>query len=157
MNRRTIFLSLSTFLTFSSALADHEVQNLKGFRSVCVNALVEIKDKEDENAAELIYNAIADQLEDAGLAVADNPCQNNGSTANRQLNLLYTFSSTPNGGAYLSQLEGWLQQEGKYTRPLVWNDYIYGSPGKAETLNQLAEDLATELTDNFLGNWEDSH
>ncbi|THF70391.1 hypothetical protein E7T06_07970 [Deinococcus sp. Arct2-2] len=157
MNRLTTLLSLSALLTFSTALADHQLHNLKNFRSVCVNTFVEIKDTEDEDAAELIYNAIADQLEEAGIVVADSPCQANGTTAKRQVNLLYSFTSTSSGGAYFGTLEGWLQQDGPYTSPVIWNDFIYGSTGKTESLDALAEDLAAELTDSFLDSWDENH
>ncbi len=156
MNRLITLLSLSALLIGTHAQADHERLNLKDFRTVCVNAYVEFKATEDKAAGQVLYNAIADQLEDAGIRIAQTPCQEKGLTGNRQINLFYTFTSTPNGTAYFGMLEGWLHQESKYKEVTLWHDYSYGAT-KNERLQDLAGDLATELTDSFIEEWDENH
>ncbi|SMB81653.1 hypothetical protein [Deinococcus hopiensis] len=157
MNLKHITLPLlSAVLLTPTAHATHTNVNLKDFRTVCLNAAAEIKTKEDKDLASDAFDALSSRLEDAGITVADNPCQDKGTGSNRQLNLFYSFSTTKDGSAYFSNIEAWVTKEGKYIEVSLWTDYIFGSPGK-QTLKEVAIDNAGELGDSFVEAWESNH
>ncbi|MFC4425215.1 hypothetical protein [Deinococcus navajonensis] len=153
---KRLTLPLLALMLSTAAGADHTLTNLKDFRSVCVNTFVEIKGKEDENLRQEIYESIVEQLEDAGITVAQSPCQSKSGAASRQLNLLFSFSTTPNALAYLGTLEGWIPKEGKFLEPTIWTDHYYGITGK-DKLSTLSADSASEMVDSFIEDWDEAH
>ena len=157
MNRmKLLLLALTALSLTTSASAEHLNANLKEFRTVCINVIYEVKGKEDDDLNNDLYDLMLERLEDAGIPVASNPCQEKSTAATRQLNLLYTFTSTNSGAAYLGMLDGWLTTNGKYIETSLWMDYYYGVPGQ-DVLEDLAFDVLDDTLDAFTEAWEQSH
>ncbi|RJF72298.1 hypothetical protein D3875_12800 [Deinococcus cavernae] len=150
MKKMTILLSI---LAVSSAGATRTAENLKGFRNVCVNASFEEKGKENEAVRGKLITRLEAALKKANIAVAPGECGPKGLTANRQVNLFFSFFTTDDGDIYQASLEGWLSKEGNYKEVTLWSDlYIGGLDVGGGSLE--AADLADELVADFIADWK---
>ncbi|MFB9995317.1 hypothetical protein ACFFLM_25545 [Deinococcus oregonensis] len=157
MNRmNSLLLALTTLSLTTSAAADHLNANLKDFRAVCINTTYEVRGQEDDAVNNDLFDLMIKRLQDAGIPLAPNPCQEKSTPTARHLNLLYTFTSTKNGAAYMGMLDGWLATDGKYIEPSLWMDYYYGVPGK-DALEDLAFDVLNDTLDAFTDAWKQTH
>ncbi|MFD1733291.1 hypothetical protein ACFSC4_22320 [Deinococcus malanensis] len=132
---KTVLLtaSLLGITLTTTARADHQNGNLRAFESVCPTLAFEAMEREDEAQFDRLGQEMLALLQEAKIPVAKSGCRENGITRNRQLNLVFDFSSTKSGGAYLGTLEGWLHKEGLYSAPTVWSDTYYGATPERPT------------------------
>ncbi|MFC4638334.1 hypothetical protein [Deinococcus hohokamensis] len=157
MKRKTALLCLLALLSVPApAAAEHAQTNLRDFRSVCINVTLELRGRKDERLREQLYNALADHLEEHRIFVASSPCQDWSSTSSRQVNLMFNFSTTTSGAAYLGTLEAWLPREGKYLEPVLWTDSIFGSL-TAGSLDNVPFQIMDDLTEGFVRLWDQAH
>lgn len=138
------------------ARAERIPENLKAFKSVCINAGFEEQDKENEAIRTKLINRMYSALAAVKVAVADAPCQAKGLTGAGQLNLYFDFATTKDGLTFSGQLEGWLTQEGTYKSPTLWSDSIFGALDKGGGALEAA-DVLNELMDGFLADWKKGH
>lgn len=150
MKKIMVLLSL---LTVSSAQAGRTAENLKGFKSVCVNAAFEEKGKENESVRGKLITRVEAALKKANIPVAPGECDVKGLTVNRQVNLFFDFFTTDDGEIYQASLEGWLNREGNFKEVTLWNDLYIGGMDSGGGSLQAAE-LADELVADFIADWK---
>lgn len=146
----------AALLLITCAAAERTPDNLQPFRSVCINGSFDEQDRKNESVRTKLIDRMYKALDRAGIRVADAPCQPNGLTSNRQLNLYFSFTTTKAGTAYSADLEGWLQSEGKYESVTLWTNSYFGSLDLGGGV-QKANDTLDELMDNFIADWQDAH
>ncbi|PNY80498.1 hypothetical protein [Deinococcus koreensis] len=157
MTIRVLFRPLLAALLLPGwALADRTPENLRGFRSVCVNAGFEEQGKENEAIRTKLIERLYAALESARIKAADSPCQEKGLSSSGQLNLYFSFISTQDGRIFNSVLDGWLSREGPYKGPTLWQDNIFGSMEAGGGALEAA-DLLDELLEGFVKDWQSVH
>ncbi|MFC3861931.1 hypothetical protein ACFOPQ_14275 [Deinococcus antarcticus] len=144
---------LLPILALSTAGATRTVENLKGFKSVCVNASFEEKGKENEGVRGKLITRIEAALKKANVPIVTGECDAKGLTANRQVNLFFNFFTTDDGEIYQASLEGWLTREGNYREITLWSDLFIGGMDAGGGSLQAAE-LADELVADFVTDWK---
>ena len=149
-------LLLCAALLSGAALADHTTDNLTPFEAVCINASYYEGEQDNDDVAGIIVDAMYDQLDAAGIAVADSPCQPKGLLGNKQLNLYFSFDSTEEGDAYSVGLTGWLDQDGPFKSVDVWTTGRFGSL-KADTGQAKALTLLSSTLGEFVKEWQKAH
>lgn len=157
---RPSLLPLAGLLLLSSGLgragADHLAPNLKSFKTVCVSGSFEEQDKENDAITEKLLGRMLDTLEAAGIAVGKG-CRLEGSVGGKtQLNLYYTFATTPSGVVYDAALEGWLAAAAPYSEVTLWRDSYFGGMDAGTGALQAAE-ILDELLQDFIKEWDSVH
>lgn len=150
MKKVMVLLSL---LTVSSAEAGRLPENLKGFKSVCVNANFEEKGKGNEGVRGKLIIRMEAALKKANIPVAPGECDAKGLSANRQVNLFFAFNTTNDGELYLASLEGWLLKEGNYKEVTLWSNTYFGGMDAGGGSLQAAE-LADDVVADFIADWK---
>lgn len=143
-------------LLVSVALAEQTPENLKGFKSVCINGSFKEKANKNEAILDKLIQRMYDTLDKAKIAIADSPCQSKGLSANKQLNLYFDFFTTTSGKVYQVSLEGWLDKEGPYKSVSLWTDSYIGGMEEGSGALEAADGL-DELLGEFVADWKKSH
>lgn len=140
----------------SGALAERTPENLKGFKTVCINGAFEEKGKSNASIEKKLVQRMYDALDNADITVADAPCQPKGLSANKQLNLYFDFFTTDSGEVYQASLEGWLDKEGPYKSVSIWTDLYIGSMDAGGGALEAADNLDLLMSD-FIDDWKKVH
>ena len=154
MNR----LLLLAFLCAVSgpAHASHQAPNLSTFKTVCVSGNFEDQGQPDPEVLGGLLSRLAVALGTAGVAVDDSCDLEDGVGDGTQLNLFYTFVSTPSGTAFDAALEGWLATVGPFSDVTVWRDSYFGTLELDSGAQQAAGSL-DELMMGFAQDWASVH
>lgn len=156
MKRPLLFATVLSLAVSGGALADHQAENLKPFKTVCITG--DFKDQGKENVAVLdeLLGQMVLTLDDAGIQVDDHCHTDNGVAGRSQLNVYFNFSTTKSGTAFSAALEGWLQTDGPYTDVTLWRDAYYGTLDAGDGADAAAEELEFLLED-LIEEWDSVH
>ena len=149
--KKALFLAILG--TLSSAQAYRNAENLKGFKTVCVNVGFEEQGEENEAVRGKLITRLEDSLKKAKIPVAPGDCQAKGLTANKQINLYFDFFTTDDGEVYQGSAEGWLSKEGQYSEITLWSGLFIGSLD-AGSGSLEAADIFDQLLANFVTDWK---
>ncbi|GGM13855.1 hypothetical protein [Deinococcus aerophilus] len=157
---RLSLLPLAGLLLLSSGLgragAEHLAPNLRSFKTVCVSGAFEEQGKENDAITDKLLGRMLDILDAAGIAVEEG-CKLEGSVGGKtQLNLYYTFATTPSGTVYDAALEGWLAAAAPYQEVTLWRDSYFGGMDAGTGALQAA-DMLDELLRDFIKEWDSVH
>lgn len=156
MRRPLLTAALLWLAVSGGARADHQIANLKAFKTVCLTVVFREQDKENEAVLKALVGRMFAALDRAGIPVEDG-CKLEGSVGGQtQLNLSYVFTTTGDGATYEAALEGWLYTDGPYTDVTLWRDSYFGSLDAGAGGIQAADSLDLTM-DAFVEQWGSVH